>query len=676
MPAYASAPQSDTVDVADVMRTLRRQWRGIVAFLALGVFGALAVVLFAPRRYEGKASVLARPGAGSGGSILGRLGNGGIGELIGNVAGMGGTRTDFETELQVLKSRDLTGRLVDSLKLQFSPRAPRGVAATSYVAASQLQPSFEPRVYVFQRTPNGAYRTEHEGKTYELTPGQPSALDIGTLTLASGPLPPSFGLKVFDREDAITRVGNRLRITKAGGDVAQIVFSGDDSISAAAAPNALVAFYLERRRTVDRGVNQRRVEYVTAQMDSTAALLGATERALRQYQERSGILDAELVGKAQWDGAVQLRKSLTDVEVDAAAINQLLAQANAGTLTHRQLAAYPTFLRGSSISPMITQLGELDAARIKLLERRTEKDPEVIALDQSIAATEDQILSMARSYANAVNKQRAEMAAQLDSLQHSLTALPAAAEQGGRLQRDVLRLTQIYGALQAQLVEARLGAIGEGGEIKPLDLAVAPRKPSFPEPFLTMGIGTAGGLLAGIVAALFLGWFGRWLRDPVEVERLAGVTAQRFQADAPLLLLGKGSARSVLVVPLDGARTGLVAERLARTATARAVSATVLDLSSDSASNGNGQSHYTVSGPAIEDLERQFGLVIVQLPPLSSEATLAALNEARPVLLVAPNRVDRGRLSSALEMLRRMDVPCAGVVIGDGQITARARALI
>src|SRR6185436_11077824 len=177
------------------------------------------------------------------------------------------------------------------------------------------------------------------------------------------------------------------------GDVAEVLFSADDPVNAAKAPNTLVGFYLDRRKTTDRGVNQRRVEYVAAQMDSTARQLAATEHALREYQDKSGVLDAELVGKAQWEGAMELRRGLTDVEVDAAAINQLLAQADSGTLTHRQLAAYPSFLRGSSIAPMVAQLSDLDAQRTRLLERRTERDPEVVALDRSIRSTEDQIVS-------------------------------------------------------------------------------------------------------------------------------------------------------------------------------------------------------------------------------------------------------------------------------------------
>lgn len=662
---------SDVVDVSDVLRTLQRQWRALVSFLVLGILAAIAILLFAPRAFNGKATVLARPAASSGGSILNRL-SGNVGDLIGNVSGLGGGKSDFETELQVLKSRELASRLVDSLRLQFSPRDPRRVPPATFVASSELQRSFAPRVYRFERV-GTVYRTEVGGQAFELTPGQPGRLDIGTVTLAANDLPPSFAIKVFDREDAITRLSKRLNVTKAGGDVAQVVYRGEDSLTAAAVPNTLVAFYLDRRRTTDRGVNARRVEYISGQMDSTAAQLAASERALRRYQEESGVLDAEMVGTAKWEGAVELRKSLTDIEVEAAAINQLIAQSANGSVTYRQLAAYPTFLRGSSISPMITQLGELDAQRIRLLERRTERDPEVIALDQSITSLESQILAMARSYANSVNKQRAELSARLDSAQSSLMALPAAQERGGRLQRDVARNSTIYAALQAQLVEARLGAIGEGGDIKQLDAAAPPRRPSFPQPLLTMGLGTAGGLVSGIIAALMMGWFGRSLRDPVEIERIAGVSAQRFLPDVPLLLLGRSAARTVLLVPLDKhARTEQVAERLVRTATARSLSATILDLSGGAIQGGNGNGAAPFVGRAsIEALEQEHGLVVVRLPTLSSDTTLGTLHESRPVLLVAGSVVDRERLANTLEMLRRMDVPCAGVVIGDGQVPPR-----
>ena len=661
-----TATSADTVDVADLVRTLRRQWRAVMAFLAVGVLAAAAVVLFAPRRFEGKATLLARPSA-TGTSIASRLG--GIGELLGGLGPLGNAG-EMETELQMLRSRALAGEVVDSLQLQFRVREPSGVAPLALVAASHLPGSFAPRTYEFHRAEDGSYRTTRDGRTYVLWPGRADSLDIGVVTLREGALPQRIALKVEDREDAITRAVANLTATKAGGDIARIVYRGEDSLTAATAANVLIASYLERRRTTDRGTNQRRVEYVGRQLDSTRAELTRVEQELRRYQESSGVLDAGVVGQVELEAAAELRLALTELQVDEGAIRRLLAEAENGRIAFRDLAGHPVFVRGSAMSALVNQLSELEVRRLALLERRTERDPEVIAVDSTMRALETNVLSMARSYADAVTRQREQMQAKLTGIQDALLALPAAAERGGRLQRDVQRLTQISTALEAQLVEARLGAIGEGGEVRQIDVAMPQRKPSFPRPFLTMGIGTAGGLVAGLIAALFLGWFGRWLRDPVEIERAIGISAQRFEPNAPLLMAGAAAnARSLLVVPLDrAARAGAatVAERLVRTAQQRALPAFVAQLGEASTSGNGGAPVDAASITTIDQMEQQGGMPVVCLPELSSDVTLAALRETRPVVLVAPpGPVDRTRLAHAVDTLRRLQVPCAGVVISD-----------
>ena len=658
------APQSDTVDVADVVRTLKRQWRAVMSFLALGVLAAIAIIVFAPKRYEGKASVLARTSAGGGTSVIGRMASGGIDELMGGVGG-GLAGSSLETELQMLRSRALAGQVVDSLGLQVRVREPGGTQARMLVPSYDLRGSFAPRKYEFERTPDGAYRVAGDAEERRAVPGQPVRLDVGALTIAASGLPREFTIMTYDREDAISRFSQRLTATKAGGEVAKIVYRGDDRATAAAAPNALIEFYLERRKTVDRGINQRRVEYVTQQVEQTSADLAAAERDLRRFQEETKVFGGEEFDVTQLESNARLREQLIQLQVDEGAITQLLAQADQGTLTSRDLAAYPVFIRGSAVSPMVTQLSELEIQKTRLLERRTERDPEVIALDKSMAAVNAAIVGMARSYASSIGKQRAEFQSRLDASERGLAALPAANERVGRRQRDVLRLTQLYTALQAQLVEARLAAIGEGGEVRQIDVAAPPRKVAFPEPLLTMGIGTAGGLIAGLIAALFLGWFGRWLRDPIEIERLTGISAQRYAADAPLLVAGAGSPRTVLVVPLDDrAQARIVAERLAHTASARSLPVSVLDLSQNGGGNGTAHAAASEIPRQIEQLEQREGMLVVQLPALSSDATVAALRETRPVVLVAPpGPVDRSRLTAALDTLRRMEIPVPGIVL-------------
>ena len=676
----SAAAASDTVDVADVARTVRRQWRAVVICLVAGILVAGAVVLFAPRKFDGTASLLARPGNSGGSSIGGRIT--GLGELLGGLGGLGAGGS-IETELQMLKSRALAGQVVDSLQLQFRVREPDGIAPLALVAASDLSGSFAPRSYTFVRSASGAYQVELPERVAELTPGMEGQLDVGAITLreGGGALPERFTVRAIDREDAVDRFSKSLTATKAGGEIAKIVYRGDDSVTAAAGANALVKYYLDRRKTTDRGVNERRVEFITAQLHATGAELAKTESDLRQFQQESRVLDAEIVGQVELEAMADMRLRFTELQVDEAAIRQLLAQADAGTISARELAAYPVFMRGSAVSPFAQQLSDLQGQRIRLLERRTELDPEVLALDSTSKILEANIIGMARSYANSITRQREQMQTRLESIQRSLLALPAAAERGGRLQRDVLRLTTIYTALEAQLVEARLAAIGEGGEVRQVDVAVPQREPAFPRPWLTMGIGTAGGLLTGMVLALFFGWFGRWFRDPIEIERYLGVSAQRIDANGPLLVSGTAGARSVLVVPLDAAAragAGTVAQRLARTAQNRALQATVLDLGG-SQIEGNGKLALESAqvGAAIDRMEQDGAVTVVQLPELSSDVTLAALRENRPVLLVAPpGPVDRARLASAVDTLRRMQIPIAGVVISDGPSPRALRALI
>jgi len=56
----------------------------------------------------------------------------------------------------------------------------------------------------------------------------------------------------------------------------------------------------------------------------------------------------------------------------------------------------------------------------------------------------------------------------------------------------------------AQVLSARLAALAEGGDVRLIDEAVAPRRVTFPRPVPTIVIGLVGGVIAGLVI-VFLG---------------------------------------------------------------------------------------------------------------------------------------------------------------------------
>lgn len=677
LPGMTAPPVADTVDLVDVARTVRRQWRALAICVAGGAALAGLVLLLAPRSFTGVSSVVVRA-ADPAGSILSRIGGGGgngngssaadmgLGNLI-----AGSMKSPLETELQILQSRTVLGAVVDSLRLQARVRAPRGVAPAAIVASIDAPGSFKPKKYTFTRTAPGTYEVSGRGFRGTAVAGSVVQLPVARVVLRDS-LPDEFRIQIYDREDAVTRADRAVGVKKLGGEVVRISFAAADSLTAAAATNTLVDNYLRLRKTTDRGKTVERVDFLEAQVDTVARDLAAAESALRMHQERSGVIDPEVVGELRLEEATELRQQHGKLQVEEGALAQLVAQVREGRLTPRQLAAYPSFLASNGINDFLRQLSALETERTRLLERRLETDPEVVAIDQAVEGVEAQLLPLATSYAASIRRQRTDVEQQLASIQSVLNGFPAAAQATVRLQRDVTRLGQFHTALLAQLVEARLAALSEGGDVLRLDVAQTPKKVSFPQPGLTMATGLGGGMILGLVVALMIGTMGRYVEDPRLIERAAGVPALPLHAGVPLLMTGRAAATAMLLVPLDaGTSTREAAERLAQTSLARGKQTTILDLTGEAvppgASGGLPDAGVTAT---IARLEQEFETVIVRLPGFGTDATAAALNETRPVYIVASDgRVDRANLIGVVETLRRLDVPCAGVVLNGRELS-------
>jgi hypothetical protein len=555
-----------------------------------------------------------------------------------------------------------------------------------------LPGAFKRRTYVFTAVPAAPseppqYRFHAEDDSGMAAAGSPVQLKIGTIVLAPSAPRNEFTVIFRDREETVTRLRDHMSFGKVKSDVAHFSYEGDDSTTAARVPNLLIELYLERRKGIDRGVNQRRAEFLAVQSDSMAAALAAAERALRSQRESSGALDPLIAVEAEFENDNRLRQQLTDLRVQEGALQQLINDIKSGSITARELAAYPQFLSGP-ISGIVGTLINVETQKRALLVTRTEQDQEVRSLAAQQKNLEDNLLPLAQQTLTGLAAQRAAIENRLSSIEQTLKGAPRNAEAYTRLEREVIDRGKIYAGLQTQLVEARLAAITEGGDVRPLDRAVPPKKPSFPKKSTTLAGGLGGGLFAGTMLAILMGLVGGRMYDARDVERRTGLPAVRFEGSSPLLVGGQTS-RTVLVAPINSrAAAKPVAERLVETAMSRSLSATVLDLSSGNLRIAGGgpvnvprllttaQSLEPAfdANAAIRRLEETNDLVIVHLPALSSHEAAAVLSSNRPVLLVAPERrIERDSLQNAIDLLRRVGAPCAGVVLhGDDRRRLRS----
>lgn len=682
-------PDGDTVDLRYVGSALKRGrwWILGAALLGVGLAGAVTRTL-APE-YEANATVLLRTQAS--GSLPS------IGSIVG-LGGLGGASSELETELGILTSRSLAGATVDSLRLQLRVIRPFATRSERMFSSVRLPAELTEGEYRFQRA-EGGWTVEGPAGPLQAAPGRPARIGGAVLTLRSGGLlPDEFVVLLSDREDAIGWLRENLQLQEPQGELVEMAFSAGDPRTAAEVPNLIAATYLAGRRTTDRSANQYRYEFLTQHTDSLARELRRAEGELRQAQEQSGIADLEAGGRAELERAGELQTELEQVEFEANALQRLLAQTTSGSLSVRDLAAFPTFLRNAAINGLLGQLIRADADRQALLTRRQERNQEVAILDSTVQVLERNLVQVSRAYSATLQDQRESLRVQLERYRALLAAQPAQVERYLRLQREVKRLSETYTGLQTQLVQARLASIAEGGDVRLVDPAVPPKHASFPVLPLNLAIGLLGGLLLGAVGALGRWYLGSGVRDANESEFATGLPTISLSADEPLLVGGLREPASVLVIPVGSAPAELAANRIATTAGAQgrravmaswvhangpepepvpvagtlpAVPRTDVALVPDSRnagylvySGGRNGSTPAAARDAVAELESRFELVIVALPPLDQPPTLALIVPPRSAVLVArAGKVRRSELREAVATLRRLNVQPLGVVL-------------
>lgn len=698
---------ADTIDLREVASALRRGRWWILAGVLFGISVAVAVTMLVPPRYEATTTILLRDMTGGATSALGGSGSSEDGGIsLGGLADVLSLGSGFDTEMEILTSRSVVAAVIDSLDLQARVLEPEAVSPISLFATAQFARDQEEEKYRFERE-GDRYRVTGSGASDYAIPGVPYHLgDAAVVTLRSRGLPESFEIELVSLDEAIEHVEDHLDPDQAGGDIAELVYTADDPRTAAAVPNAMVIQYLARRKTTDRGINQRQYELLAEHTDSIAVVLAAAESQLRAYQERSGVLDPELAGETEMGGAMALRGNLEQLQIEARALEQVL---NRDPLSPQELAAYPTLLRNPSFNNLLSRLSEKEAQRAGLLERRTEQDPEVVLLTKNIRQLENELFTLARAYLDGLNKQQIQIQDELRGYQEALSALPEQAEEIYGLQREVTRLSETLTALQTQLVQTRLAVIAEGGGVRSIDRATAPDEPEFPKPFLNLAIGLFGGLVLGCVTALGRVYMGERVEGPRDAELATGIPALVLDSRVPLLLNGTEKWRSVLVIPIgDRARANTVAHQLAETAALQGESVVLVDIEEDglrpralgsgpgsgTALVQPGEEPATLLEPegneknpgypvyrrrangaadprgvrsALQELEQRFSLVVASVGGIGHASTAALLGRDRPVVLVARvGGVTRTELRDTVSALGRAGIVTSGVVLHNG----------
>ncbi|HET7321750.1 MAG TPA: Wzz/FepE/Etk N-terminal domain-containing protein, partial [Longimicrobiaceae bacterium] len=341
--------ESEIIDLREIRNALRRDRRWLAGGGIAGLLLAALLVWWMPLRYEATTTVLLKGYSGG----IGGLGGGGEDGAIslGGLASILSMNSSLETEMEILSSRTLLGEVVDSLGLQAEVVEPRAMSVAALFAETHFPRELSEQVqYEFERTGAG-YRVSGPGAPEEaVAPGSVARLGTGWARLRAEGLPDRFAIEVSDYSTTVDEMEKALSVDQAAGDVAEVVFHSHDPVTAAAVPNLLVAEYLVQRKTTDRGTNQRRSEFLQSNIDTIAGRLSEATAALREHQERSGLLDPPTRVSAEVQQQMRLRARAEELGVDTRALEQVMQQAALGKLNAREVASYPSLLTNPEIN--------------------------------------------------------------------------------------------------------------------------------------------------------------------------------------------------------------------------------------------------------------------------------------------------------------------------------------
>src|SRR5579872_5033872 len=479
-----SPPGDVSADIGRVIAIFRRRWPLLAAVAAVVFAIAVVVTLQMTPQYVGSASVLIDTRKHEPVNVE---------EAI-----SGGWPSDtsiIDTEVEILKSHALAGRVVEALKLDDDPEF------------------------------NGALR-------------KPS----GLMTLLKSPLralrggSPATPATLTDvqrtqiHEAVVDQVLGRLGVRRSGGTyVVELSFQSQDPAKAALIANTFADKYLVEQIEAKYEAAQRATLWLNQRLAQLQPQVEQAEAAVEQYKAQHGLL-ASVGATLTQQEISNINTALDTAKADAAEKDARVANA----LQQAQNGGNGENLTGPLASPTIAGLRSQQAtasAKVADLEGKYgPKHPDVLRAQRELADVNTQIKQeIGRNVANLqtedqIARQRvASLEASLSGAKGTLIGNNAASVELADLQRRADAASTLYDSLLNRAKQTSVDQGGEQSDARVLSHAQIPNKASSPNLPVNLALGLMLGLALGLGVVVALEALDSGLGTSEDVESRFGV---------------------------------------------------------------------------------------------------------------------------------------------------------
>jgi len=307
-----------------------------------------------------------------------------------------------------------------------------------------------------------------------------------------------------------------------GSNLINLTFTAGDPIFAQAAANAFAQAYMDVSVDLRVAPARQSATFLEKQAKSLRASLEKAQATLSKFQQEKGIvvsderLDQE---SARYSALIAQLAMAQSEQVDAST-----RQRNSGGETS------PDVLQSPAVQSLKSQLA---AAETKMTEAsgqlgrnhpvRIQLEAQIGELQRQLAAETRRVSGGARVTNRGSSQKVGELQAMVEAQKKQLLALRADKDQIAVYLRDVEAAQRAYDNVAQRLTAINMEGQNDQANTRLLSPAVEPLEPSRPKVLLGIVASLAGGLVAGLAAALALEALDRRVRRPEDLIVTAGV---------------------------------------------------------------------------------------------------------------------------------------------------------
>lgn len=318
----------------------------------------------------------------------------------------------------------------------------------------------------------------------------------------------------------VHQMNKRLKIgSSRDSRLVDISFRAEDPNEAARVANTIAEVYLAAQiRARVEPTRQLATEY-SEQLRALREEVEQAQRALSAFRQQRGLIDLDQRADVEARRLEELNRKLVEAEAELAAA-QSRARLGPG---EREL------LESTYIQNLKSELAALEAQRARLAEQLGVRHPQLVALDEQIAALRERLGRESGGFRDSVRREAVlarrkveELRAQVAAQRQRVLEAQAQADEAAMLVRRLQSAEKLYNAALERYERILLGSRSGYTNVRIVNRASAPLLPASPKTRVNAVLGVIAGGLLGLALALVLELIKRRVRCREDVERELG----------------------------------------------------------------------------------------------------------------------------------------------------------